>query len=95
MPGLCYVYARPLRDADCCLDDASALVLQPRPLDPQLGRECFEQQRVSLPPGTQYEGFEASGDRITIKVMTGAELTSVDCMLSPDGTLATQAVSEE
>lgn len=64
-------------------------------VDPQLGRECFEQQRVSLPPGTQYEGFEASGDRITIKVMTGAELTSVDCMLSPDGTLATQAVSEE
>jgi len=59
-------------------------------VDPQVGRECFERHRLSLPPGTQYEGFEAAADRIMIKVMTGAELTSVNCALNPDGTLATQ-----
>ena len=64
-------------------------------VDPQVGRECFEQHRLSLPPGTQYEGFEASGDRITIKVMTGAELARVDCLLSPDGTLGSKSGTRE
>ena len=59
-------------------------------VDPQVGWECFEKHRPSLPPGTQYEGFEATSEGISIKVMTGAELTRVNCGLNPDGTLGTQ-----
>ena len=57
-------------------------------LDPKVGLECFENHRTSLPPGTQYEGVdEVAGDRFTIRVMTGAEVTTVECGLNPDGTL--------
>jgi len=59
-----------------------------RDVDPQVGRECFELHRLSLPPGSQYEGFEARGDRVTVKVMDGVKLTTVECPLSPDGTLS-------
>lgn len=56
--------------------------------DPGLGRECFEYQRSSLPPGTQYEGIaEATGNRITIRIMDGVDVTTVDCELNPDGGL--------
>ena len=64
-------------------------------VDPQVGRECFEQHRLSLPPGTQYEGFEASAGRITVKVMTGTGWARVDCPLSPDGTLGAEAPTRE
>lgn len=57
-------------------------------VDPSLGRDCFEMHRPSLPIGTQYEGIErATGDRITIKVMTGVELTTTECAMTPEGML--------
>jgi len=59
-------------------------------VDPQVGRECFELHRAALPPGTQYEGIDAAGEPVTIKVMTGAELTRVRCALDPKGTLRAQ-----
>ena len=57
-------------------------------IDPQLGLECFESHRVSLPPGTQYEGIEKlAEDRLTIKIMDGVEVVTLDCGLNMDGTL--------
>ena len=48
--------------------------------DLKLGLECFENHRASLPPGTQYEGVaKRSADRLTIKVMNGVEVVTMDC----------------
>jgi hypothetical protein len=59
-------------------------------VDPRTGRDCFERQRASLPPGTQYEGVASlSGDRLTIKIMNGIEVTTVACVLNPDGSVQT------
>jgi hypothetical protein len=56
-------------------------------VDPTLGRACFETHQPTLPPGSQYEGVaEASESRITIRAMTGTELETFDCSLTPDGT---------
>jgi hypothetical protein len=55
-------------------------------IDPQLGLDCFESHRASLPPGTQYEGIEKIADnRLTIKIMNGVEVVTIDCALNPDG----------
>ena len=57
-------------------------------IDPKLGLECFESHRSSLPPGTQYEGIEKLDDnRLTIKIMNGVEVVTLDCTLNPDGNL--------
>jgi hypothetical protein len=57
-------------------------------IDPGLGRECFESQRASLPPGTQYEGIDqVAGKQLTIKIMNGIDVTTIDCALNPDGSL--------
>jgi hypothetical protein len=57
-------------------------------IDPQIGRDCLEMHRASLPPGTQFEGIESATEgRLTIRVMTGAELTTVACDLGPDGSI--------
>ena len=57
-------------------------------IDPKLGLECFESHRASLPPGTQYEGIEKlAEDRLTIKIMNGVEVTTLDCVLNPEETL--------
>ena len=57
-------------------------------IDPGLGRECFENQRGSFPPGTQYEGIDqVSRERITIKIMNGIDVETLDCALNPGGTL--------
>jgi len=57
-------------------------------IDPRLGLECFESHRASLPPGTQYEGIEKlAEDGLTIKIMNGVEVVTLDCGLNPDGTL--------
>lgn len=57
-------------------------------VDPRIGRDCFDSRIASLPNGTQYEGIErAVAGRITIRIMTGVELTTVECALDPDGTL--------
>ena len=57
-------------------------------IDPALGRECFESQRASLPPGTQYEGIEhVANQRLTIKIMNGVDVKTIDCALDPDGAL--------
>jgi hypothetical protein len=57
-------------------------------IDPMLGRECFESQSASLPPGTQYEGIDQVAlDRLTIKIMNGIDVEMIDCELDPDGTL--------
>ncbi|MCK5308552.1 MAG: hypothetical protein KAJ73_08080 [Zetaproteobacteria bacterium] len=57
-------------------------------IDPGLGLECFESHRASLPPGTQYEGIEKLVEGVlTIKIMNGVEVVTLDCGLNPDGTL--------
>ena len=57
-------------------------------VDPMLGLECFESHRASLPPGAQYEGIEKlAEDRLTIRIMNGVEVATLDCGLNPDGTL--------
>ena len=57
-------------------------------IDPQIGRDCLEMHRASLPPGTQFEGIEsASEGQLIVRVMTGTELTTVACDLGPDGSL--------
>ena len=55
-------------------------------IDPMLGLECFESHR--LPPGTQYEGIEKLADNtLTIRIMNGVDVVTLDCRLNPDGTL--------
>jgi hypothetical protein len=57
-------------------------------IDPSLGIECFESQRASLPPGTQYEGIaKLAEDRLTINIMNGVEVVMIDCALNADGAL--------
>jgi hypothetical protein len=57
-------------------------------IDPRLGFKCFESHRASLPPGTQYEGIEKLADnRLTIKIMNGVEVVTLDCELTPEGTI--------
>jgi hypothetical protein len=59
-------------------EDAGA----PAEVDPKLGRECFESRRDTFVPGTQYEGIDKLSDTaITIKIMDGANLKTVDCEL--------------
>ena len=57
-------------------------------IDPKLGLDCFESHRASLPPGTQYEGIEKLAEnRLTIKIMNGVDVVSLECGLTPDGEL--------
>ena len=57
-------------------------------IDPKLGLACFESHSASLPPGTQYEGIEKLAEnRLTIRIMDGVEVVTLDCGLNPDGTL--------
>ena len=55
-------------------------------IDPRLGIECFERHRASLPPGTQYEGIEKLDEHLlTIRIMNGVEVVTIDCPSPPDG----------
>jgi hypothetical protein len=57
-------------------------------IDPKLGLECFESHRDSLSPGTQYEGIEKLADNgLTIRIMNGVDVVTLDCGLNSDGTL--------
>ena len=57
-------------------------------VDPGLGLECFESHRASLPPGTQYEGIKSlAGNRLTVRIMNGVDVVTLECGLNPDGTL--------
>ena len=57
-------------------------------IDPKLGLECFESHRASLPPGAQYEGIEGLAEnRLSIRIMDGVGVKTMDCGLNPDGTL--------
>lgn len=57
-------------------------------VDPGLGRECYERHRASLAPGTQYEGIETLADNtLTIRLMDGVQVVTLECALNPDGTL--------
>ena len=57
-------------------------------IDPALGRECFESLRATLAPGTQDEGIaEVSDNRITIRIMNGIDVTTIDCGMNQDGAL--------
>ena len=59
-------------------------------IDPRLGLECFESHRASLTPGTQYEGIEKLAEnRLTIRIMNGVDVVTLDCGLNPDGTIQT------
>ena len=55
--------------------------------DPGLGRACFEIHRDRLPPGSQFEGAILGGDRLSVNIMTGTDIRTVDCLLRPDGNL--------
>ncbi len=56
-------------------------------VDPRLGLECFESHRASLPPGTQYEGIKSlAGNRLTVRIMNGVDVVTLECGLNPDGT---------
>ena len=56
---------------------------------PKLGLECFESYRASLPPGIQYEGIEKLAENVlTIRIMNGVDVVTLDCGLNPDGTLS-------
>jgi hypothetical protein len=55
-------------------------------IDPGLGVDCFESHRASLPPGTQYEGIEKLVEnRLTIRIMNGLEVVTLDCELNSGG----------
>ena len=57
-------------------------------IDPELGLSCFESHRAALPPGTQYEGIEKLEDnRLTIRIMNGVEVVTMECTLTADGKL--------
>lgn len=57
-------------------------------IDPKLGLECFDIHRGSLPPGTQYEGIEkVVENRLTVRIMNGVEVVTIDCGMKKDGTL--------
>jgi hypothetical protein len=57
-------------------------------IDPKLGLECFESHRASLQPGAQYEGIEKLAEnRLSIRIMDGVGVVTLDCGLNPDGTL--------
>ena len=57
-------------------------------VDPQLGSNCFQSKLPSLPPGSQYEGIKGKdGNRLTIKVMDGTGVITVECALADDETL--------
>jgi len=57
-------------------------------VDPRLGLECFESHRASLPPGTQYEGIEKLAEnRLTIRIMNGVDVVTLDCGVNLDGAL--------
>ena len=54
-------------------------------IDPMAGRECFESHRLALPPGTQYEGIDTvTKELITIKIMNGVDVTTLECPLNKD-----------
>jgi hypothetical protein len=53
-----------------------------------LGLECFESHRASLTLGAQYEGIEKLAEGVlTIRIMNGVEVVTMDCELNPEGTL--------
>jgi hypothetical protein len=55
-------------------------------VDRATGRICFELHLDDLPPGTQYEGVASvDGERLQVRVMTGAELQTIDCLIDADG----------
>ncbi len=57
-------------------------------IDPGLGLGCFDNHRATLAPGTQYEGIEKlTGNRLTIRIMNGVDVVTLDCELNTDGTL--------
>ena len=57
-------------------------------VDPMLGLECFESHHASLPSGTQYEGVEKFAEnRLTIRIMNGVDVVTLDCGVNPDGAL--------
>ena len=57
-------------------------------IGPQLGLECFESHRASLPPGAQYEGIEKLAEGVlTIRIMNGVDVVTLDCGLNPVGIL--------
>ena len=57
-------------------------------INPKLGVECFESHRASFPPGTQYEGIDKLAEnRLTIKIMNGVDVVTLECGLTSDGEL--------
>jgi hypothetical protein len=65
-------------------------------VDRATGRECFELHLDSLPPGTQYEGVAGvDGEKLQVRVMTGAEIETIDCMIDADGKVGLNAASME
>jgi len=63
-------------------------------VDRATGRECFELHLDSLPPGSQYEGVAGvDGEKLQVRVMTGAELETIDCVIDADGEIGLGAAA--
>jgi len=57
-------------------------------IDPGLGLGCYDKHRATLAPGTQYEGIEKlTENHLTIRIMNGVEVVTLECELNTDGTL--------
>jgi hypothetical protein len=51
-----------------------------------LGLGCFDGHRASLPSEPQYEGIEELVvNRLTIRIMNGVVVVTLECGLDPDG----------
>lgn len=72
--------------AGCGQQDATPMV------NPELGRDCFNAHLETLPPGSQFEGFEAIGDRLRVRTMTGLKVQTVDCRIDTGDDGAPRAV---
>jgi hypothetical protein len=64
-------------------------------VDQELGRACFESQRASLPPGTQYEGVaKITDNNLSIKIMNGVDVVMIHCALNANGTLKNDSAAD-
>jgi hypothetical protein len=72
---------------------------QPTPegtVDRATGRQCFELHLDSLPPGSQYEGVASvEGEQLQVRVMTGAKIETIDCVIDDDGEVTLSAAAGE
>lgn len=61
-------------------------------VDRATGRQCFALHLDALPPGSQYEGVAGvDGEQLQVRVMTGAKIETIDCLIDADGEVGLKA----